>query len=96
MSSDVREIGIRQLNRDTGRIVREAAAGATFVVTEHNRPIADLTPHLKHTGLHRYVAAGLLDKLPIPVTDATEFRTFPGDASRLDEEISGTDEDFVW
>ena len=42
-------MGIRELTRHTSRVVHEAAAGETIVITEHDRPIAMLVP-LPRTG----------------------------------------------
>ncbi len=41
----VKKISIRDLHARTGAMVREAAAGVyAFVVTDHGRPVATITP----------------------------------------------------
>lgn len=38
------EIGVRELRQHASRFLRRVAAGERFVVTDHGRPIAELTP----------------------------------------------------
>src|SRR5262249_17831849 len=42
-------MGIREVTRHTSKVIHEAAAGETVVITEHDRPIAMLVP-LPSTG----------------------------------------------
>ena len=42
-------MGIREVTRQTSKVIHEAAAGETVVITEHDRPIAMLVP-LPSTG----------------------------------------------
>lgn len=42
-------MGIREVTRNTSRVIHRAAAGETVVITEHDRPIAMLVP-LPDTG----------------------------------------------
>ena len=42
-------LGIREVTRNTSRVIHRAAAGETIVITEHDRPIAMLVP-LPDTG----------------------------------------------
>jgi prevent-host-death family protein len=42
-------IGIREVTRNTSKVIHRAAAGETVVITEHDRPIAMLVP-LPSTG----------------------------------------------
>ena len=42
-------VGIREVTRNTSKIIHRAAAGETVVITEHDRPIAMLVP-LPQTG----------------------------------------------
>ena len=42
-------MGIREVTRQTSKVIHEAAAGETVVITEHDRPIAMLVP-LPRTG----------------------------------------------
>lgn len=56
----------------------------------------DLVPLDERNRLAQLVSEGLLDKMPQPVTNPEDYDSFPGDASRLNEQIRGTDDDFVW
>jgi prevent-host-death family protein len=42
-------MGIREVTRHTSKVIHQAAAGETVVITEHDRPIAMLVP-LPDTG----------------------------------------------
>jgi prevent-host-death family protein len=42
-------MGIRELTRNTSKVIHRAAAGETVVITEHDQPIAMLVP-LPNTG----------------------------------------------
>jgi prevent-host-death family protein len=42
-------IGIREVTRNTSKVIHRAAAGETVLITEHDRPIAMLVP-LPSTG----------------------------------------------
>jgi prevent-host-death family protein len=42
-------MGIREITRNTSKVIHRAAAGETVVITEHDRPIAMLVP-LPSTG----------------------------------------------
>jgi prevent-host-death family protein len=44
MSSRPREITQRELRNDSGQVLREVEAGATFVVTRNGTPVAELRP----------------------------------------------------
>lgn len=37
-------MGIREVTRNTSKVIHRAAAGETVVITEHDRPIAMLVP----------------------------------------------------
>lgn len=51
------EVGIRELNQQTGRVLRRVAAGESLVVTDHGRPVAMLVP-LPESKLDQLVIAG--------------------------------------
>ena len=34
----------RELRNESGRVMREVASGATFIVTSNGRPVAELSP----------------------------------------------------
>jgi antitoxin (DNA-binding transcriptional repressor) of toxin-antitoxin stability system len=42
-------MGIREVTRHTSKVIHEAAAGETVIITEHDQPIAMLVP-LPRTG----------------------------------------------
>jgi antitoxin (DNA-binding transcriptional repressor) of toxin-antitoxin stability system len=42
-------VGIREVTRHTSKVIHEAAAGETVIITEHDQPIAMLVP-LPRTG----------------------------------------------
>ena len=42
-------MGIREVTRNTSKVIHQAAAGETVLITEHDRPIAMLVP-LPSTG----------------------------------------------
>lgn len=42
-------VGIREITRNTSKVIHRAAAGESIVITEHDRPIAMLIP-LPSTG----------------------------------------------
>lgn len=42
-------MGIREVTRHTSKVIHQAAAGETILITEHDRPIAMLVP-LPRTG----------------------------------------------
>jgi antitoxin (DNA-binding transcriptional repressor) of toxin-antitoxin stability system len=37
-------VGIREITRNTSKVVHQAASGETVVITEHDRPIAMMVP----------------------------------------------------
>jgi prevent-host-death family protein len=80
-------IGIRDLTRNTSKVIHRAAGGETVVITEHDRPIAMLVP-LPATGdpeVDRLIRDGtltpaanpgglaaLLAIRPVPASDDTD------------------------
>jgi len=38
------EIGVRELNQQTSKVLRRVRAGEDIVITEHGRPVARLVP----------------------------------------------------
>ena len=57
-------VGIRELRQNLSAVLERVKKGERLVVTDHNRPVADLIPH-GLTGLDRLVAEGVL----IPAKD---------------------------
>jgi prevent-host-death family protein len=51
------EVGIRALKQNASAVVAEAASGETVVITDHGRPVAQLSP-ISASPLERMVAAG--------------------------------------
>ena len=62
----------RELRNESGRVMREVAAGATFVVTSNGRPVAELSP-LTKTWFSN-TAAVLAGFRGAPAVDATAFK----------------------
>lgn len=68
MSVQIRQ---SQLRNDNAAVMRQVAAGQSFVVTVNGRPVADVVPHRGGTGRRRFV----------PVTELAELfaaETTPG------------------
>jgi prevent-host-death family protein len=53
------EIGIRELRQNLSTVIERVKKGERLVVTDHNRPVAELIPH-GLTGLDRMIAEGRL------------------------------------
>jgi prevent-host-death family protein len=72
MVDPAREITQRELRNDSGQILREVEAGATFVVTRNGTPVAELRP----LGRRVFVPATELTALfaDAPPLDAERFR----------------------
>ena len=57
-------VGIRELRQNLSAVLQRVKAGERLVVTDHNRPVAELAP-LAPRGLDRLIAEGRL----IPAED---------------------------
>jgi len=57
-------VGIRELRQNLSAVLERVKNGETLIVTDHNRPVADLIPHAL-TGIDRMIAEGRL----IPAKD---------------------------
>ena len=88
-------VGVRELNHRTGKLIREAAAGTTIVVTDNGKPVADITQHVGRGSLAGLVAVGLLDKVPEPAT-GHHYGAYGGPVGDLNSLIHGEDMDEVW
>jgi prevent-host-death family protein len=80
-------MGIREVTRNTSKVIHRVAAGETVLITEHDRPIAMLVP-LPRTGdpvIDQMIrdgelippsnpggAAALLAVKPVPASDETD------------------------
>jgi prevent-host-death family protein len=42
-------IGIREFTHNAGALVRSVGAGASIVITDRGKPVADLVPHRGHS-----------------------------------------------
>jgi prevent-host-death family protein len=83
-------MGIREITRQTSKVIHRAAAGEVVVITEHDRPIALLVP-LPRTGdpaIDQMIQDGelmppsdprgvdaLLAITPVPASDNTDSAT---------------------
>ncbi len=68
------QVGIRALKQNASKVVANVVAGATVTITDHGRPVAQLTA-LPSSGLQRLLAAGRaraarhsFSELPEPLT----------------------------
>jgi antitoxin (DNA-binding transcriptional repressor) of toxin-antitoxin stability system len=80
-------IGIREVTRHTSRVIHQAAAGETVVITEHDRPIAMLVP-LPNTGdpaVDELIRAGQLTPASNPGGIAALLAIKPVPASGPDD-----------
>ena len=73
------EVGIRALKQNASEVVARAAAGEVITVTQHGRPVAQLSPR-PSTTLDGLVEAGLarapkrpIAELPPPVDHDTKL-----------------------
>jgi prevent-host-death family protein len=76
-------IGIREVTRNTSKVIHRAAAGETVVITEHDQPIAMLVP-LPSTGdpvVDRLIREGQLTPASNPGGLAALLAIRPADAS---------------
>jgi antitoxin (DNA-binding transcriptional repressor) of toxin-antitoxin stability system len=79
-------MGIREVTRNTSRVIHRAAAGETVVITEHDRPIAMLVP-LPETGddtVNRLIREGLLTPASNPGGVAALLAIQPAPGSGAD------------
>lgn len=53
----MKAIGVRALKQNASAVVTEAAAGATIVVTDRGRPVAQLVP-ISRGALERLIVSG--------------------------------------
>ena len=56
--SGLRTVGVAELRRDLSRYLREVGRGERLVVTDRNRPVAELGPPASGHELDRLIAAG--------------------------------------
>jgi prevent-host-death family protein len=76
-------IGIREVTRNTSKVIHRAAAGETVVITEHDQPIAMLVP-LPSTGdpaVDRLIREGQLTPASNPGGLAALLAIHPAEAS---------------
>lgn len=72
MSVEIRQ---SELRNDNAAVMRRVADGESFVVTVNGRPVADVVPHRRDTGKHRFVPVAELAALfaAAPVPDPTAW-----------------------
>ena len=71
------QISVRELHARTGHYVRKAATKQRVIVTDHGKPIAELTP-LAETSAKPYFARRVLSPGFKKMADAGAFRPKPG------------------
>lgn len=63
----------RELRNESGRVMREVASGATFIVTSNGRPVAELSP-IEDTWFSN--TAVVLSRFSgVPAVDGDTFKT---------------------
>ncbi|MPV51333.1 type II toxin-antitoxin system prevent-host-death family antitoxin [Pseudactinotalea sp. HY160] len=78
------------LRNDYVEIMRRVAAGETFTVTVHGRPVADIAPHRARPRRRRFVPVADLERV---MTDGPQAdpAAWPSDVAETDE-LFGPDE----
>lgn len=83
-------IGLRDLRQNIGPVMDRVRAGERLVVTDHNKPIAELVPLGTPPGLSRLVAAGRVTAPGAPVDlSPVSLNSAPGAASRALQDVRG-------
>jgi prevent-host-death family protein len=80
-------MGIREVTRNTSKVIHQAAAGETVIITEHDRPIAMLVP-LPSTGnpaVDQLIREGKLTPASNPGGLAALLAITPAPASHDDD-----------
>jgi len=73
-----REISQRELRNDSGEIMRQLDAGASFIVTRNGRPVGELVPLRRHRFVTAEVAVAAFRSAP-----SVESGRFRADLDRL-------------
>lgn len=83
-------IGLRDLRQNIGPVMDRVRAGERLVVTDHNKPIAELVPLGTPPGLARLVAAGRVSPpaAPLDLSPVT-LNSRRGAATRALEDVRG-------
>lgn len=87
------EVAVRELNQQTGRVLRRVAEGESLIVTDHGRPVAMLTPVPK-SKFKQLEALGYIRPPRNPGPDLTPVRAVER-AERLDDVLAELREDSV-
>ena len=88
------EIGVRELRQNLSGALRRVKEGERLIVTERNRPVAQLTPLPEAQGpIERLVAQGKVrppaDPGPLPMSPLPPDAADPFSLSRALEEVRG-------
>ena len=70
MSVVIQQSGLRN---DNAAVMRRVAEGESFVVTVNGRPVADVVPHRRDTGRHRFVPVAEVAEAFAPSRCATRW-----------------------
>ncbi len=81
-------VGLRDLRQNIGPVMNRVRAGERLIVTDRNKPIAELVPLGTPPGLNRLVAAGRV-RPALSALDLSPVSMDGGGASRALEEIRG-------
>ncbi len=90
MSETIKQSELRNNNAE---IMRRVADGASFTVTVHGQPVADLIPHQRQTHQRRLVPAAEFDAAlaQLPPVDAEQWRRDLAEADDIFGEDLPTD-----
>lgn len=66
-------VPVAQLRQNPAPALQSVSEGRTLVVTNHNRPVADLVPHKERRGVHPNALAQALLRTPVPPDWADEL-----------------------
>lgn len=82
MSESIQQSELRNNNAE---IMRRVAAGESFTVTVHGRPVADLVPHQRESPRRRLVPADRFDELVAAAGPAPDPVVWARDTMDSDE-----------
>lgn len=81
-------VGLRDLRQNIGPVMDRVRTGERLIVTDRNKPIAELVPLGTPPGLNRLLAAGRV-RAALSALDLSPVSLDGGGASRALEEIRG-------
>jgi len=79
-------VGVAELRQNLSKYLRRVARGERLVVTDRNRPVAELGPVNRGSTLDRLIAEGKVAPPSRPALDFTPIK-LPGDGMTLSEAL---------